>query len=168
MKKIIFLLFTTSIVLIDQIIKFAVVSNIKLESSLNLIPDLLSITYIQNTGAAFGMLKGHTILFVLICASAVITALFFFFKTPAEKIKTSYAISISLIIGGGIGNLVDRIQTQYVIDYIHISFFPAIFNFADIAVVIGSILFMICTIRRDDKNFNKNIYNRQIDEKTKN
>ncbi len=168
MKKIIFLLFTTSIVLIDQIIKFAVVSNIKLESSLNLIPDLLSITYIQNTGAAFGMLKGHTILFVLICASVVITALFFFFKTPAEKIKTSYAISISLIIGGGIGNLVDRIQTQYVIDYIHISFFPAIFNFADIAVVIGSILFMICTIRRDDKNFNKNIYNRQIDEKTKN
>ena len=136
--------------MIDQFIKFLVVNNMKLGSIITVIPNFFEIYYLQNKGAAFSSFMGMR--YILILISFII---FFGLMTHIKKnniTKKVEIISLGLIMGGLIGNLIDRILYGYVIDYLAFTFFGysfAVFNFADSLIVIGVILLVIEIIRSD-------------------
>ncbi len=141
---------------IDQIIKIIVVNNLKPVSSVEFIPNLVSFTYVENKGAAFGILANARWVFILFTILIIIALFVYIIK---KKINSKLFItSAILIIGGGIGNLVDRIFLGYVVDFIKISFFPPAFNFADCCVTIGAVLMVIYllffTDFKDEKKIN--------------
>lgn len=126
---------------VDQLLKLLVVRDIKPIGSKTLIPGLLSLDYSENTGAAFSILEGGRWIFVAITlvVCAVIIFAMFYYRDQGFFARAASA----LVVGGGLGNVIDRVSQTYVVDYIHVSFFPAIFNFADCCVVIGVIFFVI-------------------------
>lgn len=127
--------------LADQLIKRLVVAQLQPVGSVTAIPGLLDFTYLENRGAAFGMLQDQRWFFIVatgLITVLLIAGLFFYKKHSACSIAASI-----LIIGGGVGNLIDRIFLGYVVDYIHVSFFPPIFNFADCCVTVGTVLLMV-------------------------
>ncbi len=148
MIKIIFLslIIVIALVLIDQAIKYFVMSNIDLYDTFYTLNiggcDIFSITHVRNQGAAWSILEGKTALLVIIAAAAIFVVLFLI-ASGKFKLK-SEIVMLSLIMAGGIGNLIDRIKYKEVIDYIRTDFinFP-VFNFADICVVTGAIGFCI-------------------------
>lgn len=131
---------------IDQIIKFIVVKNISVGQVIELIKigdkNILDLTHIRNTGAAWSIMQGKT-WFLIVLPIAVLIGGIIFMTIKRNSLKKLEVISISMIIAGGIGNLIDRIRLREVVDYISFKFidFP-VFNFADICVVIGEILLL--------------------------
>ncbi len=125
----------------DQIIKYFVSVYLQPVGSVNVINNLLNLTYVENRGVAFGMFTDMRWLFVVITSLMLIAIIFYMFKKRPEG-KFFY-ICAGLIIGGGIGNLIDRILYGYVIDYLSLSFFPPVCNFADYCITIGTILLVI-------------------------
>lgn len=134
---------------VDQFIKMTVITNLKPIRTVTCIPGLLEFTYLENRGAAFGMLSGLSWLIIImtILLSLGIIVLLFRYK---HHTFLSYASCI-LIVAGGIGNLIDRFAFGYVVDYIHVLFFPYVFNFADCCVVVGAILFAVWYLFVKDK-----------------
>ena len=129
------------IVAADQIIKYFVSSNLQPTGSVSVIDNFLKFTYVENNGVAFGMFADMRWIFVALTSALLIAIIIVMFvKHPKGKM---FYISAVLIIGGGIGNLIDRIFYGYVIDYISLSFFPPVCNFADYAITIGTILLII-------------------------
>lgn len=140
-------------VAIDQIIKLLVLEHLKPIGSLPLIDDIVQLNYAENTGAAFGSFSAHTdILSIFTFVVIVIGFLYLFIKK--RKVDVEY-VCISLILAGGIGNLIDRIFRGYVVDYIEPLFINfAIFNFADILVTCSSVvlvIWLLYEIYRDGK-----------------
>jgi signal peptidase II len=128
-------------VILDQTIKFVVRTNMDLHSSIAVIDGIFHITYIQNTGAAFSILRGHTYALILITVAITIAILVYLYKLR----KTGYwslMISLSLIVAGGVGNIIDRLSLGYVVDFLDLRVWP-IFNLADIYVCIGCALLVI-------------------------
>lgn len=112
--------------------------------------DVFSITHVRNKGAAWSILEGKTYLLIAIAVIAIIIAFYFIFK---DKIKSRIGvISLIMIISGGIGNLIDRVRLKEVVDFIKVDFisFP-VFNFADICVVVGAIIFCLWIVLSDIK-----------------
>ncbi|MGN1051257.1 MAG: signal peptidase II [Acutalibacteraceae bacterium] len=135
-------------VIIDQIIKYFVVLNLKPVGTMEVIPNIFNLTYVENRGVAFGMFKNLPWLFILITAVFIFCLLFFTFKF---KIKSKLCLaSVILICGGGIGNMIDRIINHYVVDYLSLSFFPPVCNFADYCVTVGCVLLLIYIIFLSD------------------
>ena len=137
------------LVLIDQIIK-VVVSNMK--NNIVIIKNFFSLTYVENTGAAFSILESKRIFLIIIAIGALY--LIYKFLIKDKKLKKIEILTYSLLIGGIVGNLIDRIIYGYVIDYLEFILFNhymPIFNFADICIVIGTILFLFETIKEDKK-----------------
>lgn len=135
------LLLSVLFIAVDQILKLVVVETLKPDGVKTVIGGLLSFQYVENRGAAFSILQNQRWLFVgiTIIISALIIYALFHYKNHEFF---SYAAS-ALIVGGGIGNLIDRIFHGFVVDYIHISFFPAIFNFGDCCVTVGTVFLVI-------------------------
>ena len=136
-------------VLIDQIIK-VVVSNMK--NNIVIIKNFFCLTYVENTGAAFSILESKRIFLIIIAIGALY--LIYKFLIKDKKLTTPETLIYSLLIGGIVGNLIDRIIYGYVIDYLEFILFNhymPIFNFADICIVIGTILFLFETIKEDKK-----------------
>lgn len=135
---------------IDQLTKWLVVSNMKLQDSIHLImfgdTEVLNISYYLNSGAAFSKFEGKTTMLIIV-TSVVIAALIVMLVIKKVK-RTPYVIAVSLIIGGGIGNLIDRIfNNGLVVDFIDFRIINfAIFNFADICAVCGAGLLIIMVI----------------------
>jgi signal peptidase II len=129
------------VALADYIIKIFVMNNLKPISSLVVIPGLFSLTYVENRGAAFGMLSDARWVFILFTIVVIVLMVYFLFTKRIES--KLFNISAILIIGGGIGNLIDRIFYGYVVDYLSISFFPPVCNFADYCITIGAGLMVI-------------------------
>lgn len=129
------------VALADYIIKIIVINNLKPISSLVVIPGLFSLTYVENRGAAFGMLSDARWVFILFTIVVIVLMVYFLFTKRIES--KLFNISAILIIGGGIGNLIDRIFYGYVVDYLSISFFPPVCNFADYCITIGAGLMVI-------------------------
>lgn len=129
------------LIVIDQVIKYFVVLNLKPVHSINAIPHILDLVYVENRGVAFGMFKDLRWLFVVI-TGVVIVAFIFLLINNARSSKL-FSISAALIIGGGIGNLIDRIVLGYVVDYLRLSFFPPVCNFADYCITAGTVLLVI-------------------------
>lgn len=126
------------LVALDQLVKYLVSTYIPVGGSVPFLPYIMDLTYVRNTGCAFSLLEEHTWLLTLISAvmSVVLgTALAKgFFKHPLGK------ITLSLLLAGAVGNLVDRALYGYVIDMFRTLFMDfAVFNVADICVVVGGI-----------------------------
>ncbi len=139
-KKNIFIFSTAFIILLlDQLTKFLVRKNFQLNQSKPIIESILHITYVTNTGSAFGLFKNFSSFFTLFSA-VVIIAIFFYLK-KIKKDETKIQFAVSLLLGGTIGNLVDRLLYGHVIDFIDFRIWP-VFNIADSAVTV-SVIFLI-------------------------
>lgn len=140
------IILTVLLVIIDQAIKYFVMSNINLYETFYTFSigghNIFSITHVRNNGAAWSILEGKTIILTVVAVIAIILVLFLI-ASGRFKLKLE-VIMLSFIMAGGIGNLIDRIRYKEVIDYIRTDFidFP-IFNFADICVVVGAIGFCV-------------------------
>lgn len=134
---------------IDQLLKYLVVTYVKPVGTVNVLGDVFKLTYVENRGVAFGMFQGMQWLFIALTSVLLIAiTIYMFKKRPDSKF---FYITVALIIGGGIGNLIDRIALNYVVDYISLSFFPPVCNFADYCITIGVILLAIYLVFFSDK-----------------
>lgn len=134
---------------IDQFIKMTVITNLKPIGSITCIPGLLEFTYIENTGAAFGFFSGFSWVIMILTMLLSLALLVFLFRYKRHTFLSNTACI--LVVAGGIGNLIDRFAFGYVVDYIHVLFFPYVFNFADCCVVVGAILFAVWYLFIKDK-----------------
>ena len=130
----IFLLVASAVFLVDQLLKFVVVS-IQSALPLKIIAGVFEITYAKNTGVAFGLFQGNNFLFILVGLGVVVLLLKYWnrFEGVAES------AAASLILGGTLGNLSDRVFRGWVIDYVNVLGIP-IFNFADAMLTVGAAL----------------------------
>ena len=147
-------LISTLIVGLDQIFKYIVVNNLKPNGNITVINGLLDFTYLENRGAAFGIFSNQRYFFIITTCVVMIFLIYVaFFKVSSLL----FNVSIAFIIGGGIGNLIDRIFLGYVIDYIQVSFFPPVCNFADYCITFGTMLLFIWIIFGYEKNRSESI-----------
>lgn len=137
------LVLALAVFLIDQGAKFLVESTMALGSSVEVIPGFFSLTYIQNDGGAFGILGGSQSVLLVGSAVAVVVVLWMLIAGPRSRLTT---VGCGLILGGAAGNLLDRLTSGYVTDYIHFSFWY-IFNAADAAIVVGVVLLLLSSLR---------------------
>ena len=150
MKKL-FGIAITSIVL-DQIIKNVFFLFMNYGDSIAIIDGFFNITLIGNTGAAFSILSSNTILLILI-SIIVLNALYFGF-IKGKNLNATSQISFGLLIGGIMGNLIDRVIHMQVIDYLDFNFFGfdfPVFNLADILIVVSMVLIVV-QIFKGEKN----------------
>lgn len=151
------LLFAVLMVGLDRLTKWLVVANMQLKDTIHIIKigdtQVLNIYYCLNDGAAFSRLSGKTV-FLIIITSAVILWLLYLLIFGKVK-RPVYMASVSLIIGGGIGNLIDRIFNDgKVVDFIDVRIINfAIFNVADICAVCGAALLLLVVIADEIREF---------------
>ena len=137
------------LIVVDQIMKWLATLYIKPVGTMEIVPGFLDFTYHGNDGAAFGILSSQTWIFVIITALVCIALVIGLFVY--KKHTTLSRMACALIVAGGVGNLIDRVfNNGYVIDFIHVKFFPPIFNFADCCVSIGVVLLFIYVIFHTD------------------
>ncbi|MBE6529230.1 MAG: signal peptidase II [Ruminococcaceae bacterium] len=141
------------IVGLDQLTKWLVLQNLPLGSSYEWIRKVVHFTYVQNEGAAFGILQNHRWVFMVLSSVAIVGVGIYLFRFC----KQNWAVKISLafLIGGGIGNMIDRVAFGYVVDFIELpwlwlpvlnQYFP-IFNIADSFVTVGVLILAVALIR---------------------
>lgn len=144
-KDSIYFIIILLIITFDYIIKLKVKSNMNIGESIKVIGDFFKITYIQNKGAAFGMLQDKQIVFLVVGFITIAFLINLFLKTNDNITKTS----ISMVIGGAIGNIIDRLLYGYVVDMFDFSgVWSYIFNFADVCVVLGVGILALAIIRQ--------------------
>ncbi len=143
------------LVVIDQISKFLIVQNMELGESVTIIPGVLDFTYTHNDGMAFGLGSGFR--WVFIAVTLLVCGILIFMMTKEDFKSKVYYASVALIVGGGIGNLIDRIFNGYVVDFLALSFFPPVCNFADYCVTAGTILLVVFIIFYYGKNKNQTV-----------
>lgn len=138
---IIFLLF------LDQLTKYLAIINLKGQPAVSLIDGILELQYLENKGAAFGMLQNKKTLFIFMTVVMLTVIFYVFFKLPQKKKFVIWQVFMCLICAGGIGNMIDRIRYDYVVDFIYFKVidFP-VFNVADIMITIGTVLFFIVVL----------------------
>lgn len=135
----------------DQLFKMWIVGHIDLGGQMDLIPKVIHLTYTQNTGAAFSMLQDKRTLLLIITGVCIIGIIVFLAFT---KLNVFGKITAGLILGGAVGNAIDRVLLGYVVDMFEVEFMEyAVFNIADCCIVVGGILFCIYYIffRKDTK-----------------
>ncbi len=132
---------------LDQIVKIHIRSSMVQGESFDVISGILEIMYIENTGSAFGMLKGQMVFFLVIAIVVLIGGCIVLYRVPAEKKYIFFNVSLALILSGALGNTIDRILKNSVTDFIYVSLinFP-IFNIADIYIVCATALLLILSI----------------------
>lgn len=138
-------------VFIDQIIKVLISSNMRLYESIKIIPNFFSITYVRNDGAAFSMFEGKQFLLILIAFITIGVLVSFIQKE--EKITKLECIAFSFLLGGIIGNFIDRLIIGQVIDYLDFKIFSynyPVFNLADSLIVCGVLLLIYLVIRSEN------------------
>ena len=136
-------LFALGIVVADQITKYLVVANIPLHADVPMLPGIVQLTYVQNTGAAFSLFQGMQWLFLVIFIGLTVLIVYEYFKKPMPFTKLE-RWCIAAIYGGGLGNMIDRLRLGYVVDMIETQFmeFP-VFNVADCFITCGCIFLLI-------------------------
>ena len=127
-----------SVIIIDRLTKLFFIHLLSYGESLPLIRNVLHMTLVHNTGIAFGLFKEQGVVFIVIPIIAIILLVFniYYYRQNNEALSRPYIIAFSLILGGAIGNLFDRIVYGYVIDFIDFRIWP-VFNIADVAIVCG-------------------------------
>ncbi|MBR2715842.1 MAG: signal peptidase II [Ruminococcus sp.] len=145
-----YLVLALLLVVVDQVIKYFVLEYLQPVQSVTAIPHLLDLVYVENTGVAFGMFKDMKWLFITI--TSIVIVLFIILLIKNAKSSKLFAVASALIIGGGIGNLIDRVFLGFVVDYLQLSFFPPVCNFADYCISIGTVLLVIYLLFYSDVN----------------
>ena len=147
----IWLMIIAGTVFLDQLTKWLTVMNLDLHETFPLIENVFHFTYVRNTGAAFSILSDERWFLIGITAIVMLALMAFVLFGQFRRYKL-FNISATLILSGGIGNLIDRLVQGYVVDFIKTTFmdFP-IFNVADCFVVVGSVLLLIffCFVYED-------------------
>ena len=129
---------------LDQYTKFLAVKHLKDQAEIALIPNVLYFQYLENRGAAFGIFQGQKWLLLGLTGLVILGVLYVLWKLPAEKKFLLLKILCFFIVSGGLGNMIDRMRLNYVVDFIYFSpiDFP-IFNVADIYVTVSMILLFV-------------------------
>ncbi len=145
------LLLSSIVFVMDRFIKVVITQVIPLGETVSVIPNFFSITNIHNDGAAFSVLSGNRIFLILM--TVLFLGIIYVYFMKGKQFKLMEQISLSLLIGGILGNLFDRIFLGYVVDYLSFQLleyhFP-IFNLADICIVISVFFIMIETFKERD------------------
>jgi len=141
------LVLALAVFVLDQGLKAVVQGAMSPGESIPVIPGFLSITYIRNAGGAFGILGGSQVLLLLGSAVAVGVVLWMLIAGQRSRLAT---LACGLILGGAAGNLLDRLTTGEVTDYVHFSFWY-VFNAADAAITIGVATLLLSTFRMQEK-----------------
>lgn len=142
------IILTILVILVDFFSKYMVSKLMTVNETINLIDNFFRITYVKNTGAAFSFFSNNTILVIIISVVVIGFLLFYIYKNKGNNKLEN--VSYAFILGGAIGNLIDRLVYGYVIDFLDfeiLSYDAPIFNLADTFIVIGVILFLINTLR---------------------
>jgi len=133
------------ILAIDQYSKFIVSARLSVGQSIPIIKNILHITFVTNTGAAFGLFKDSTLFFIIISVVVVgfvSILLLISLKKRDFLSKPAFNSSLILILSGALGNLIDRLRFTYVVDFIDVRIWP-VFNIADISITIGTFLLIL-------------------------
>jgi signal peptidase II len=132
------------LLMVDQATKYWAVLQLKGQAAIILWENVLELQYLENKGAAFGMLQNKKTLFIFMTVVMLIIVFYVLIKLPEQKKFWIWHVFLCCICAGGIGNMIDRVRLDYVIDFIYFKYinFP-IFNFADICVTIGTVLLFI-------------------------
>lgn len=147
-------LIAAAVLALDQLTKYIVESGMRLHESIPVVGGLFSITYVRNPGAAFGFLaESHpmfrTVFFIGITVAAIVLIFYYIRKYASDDVLPT--VSLALIMGGAVGNLIDRVRFGEVIDfldfYIGPHHWPA-FNVADSAISIGAVLLLVQMLRK--------------------
>ncbi|PIU83203.1 MAG: signal peptidase II [Elusimicrobia bacterium CG06_land_8_20_14_3_00_38_11] len=140
-KKSIIIIF--AVFISDQITKYFIVKNFYLGESAVVIENVFHITYITNTGTAFGMFQKYGNILLVFSVVAIILILILVFKQKTHSL--THSLALSLILGGAFGNLFDRLFRGKIIDFLDFRIWP-IFNIADSAITVGIIILFIHSI----------------------
>ena len=132
------------LVMIDRITKRIAVIKLKDQPAFNIINGVLEFNYLENRGAAFGMLQNQKVFFVFVALVFLGVILFVLFRTPDHKKYFKLHVLLTMIAGGAIGNMIDRLRFDYVVDFIYIVLinFP-VFNVADMYVTFATAILII-------------------------
>ena len=134
---------------LDQLTKLIVTANLTLQESIPLIKGVFSLTLIHNRGAAFGIFKNqlHIFIFISLIAVALIYSML-----KNNKSGKLYSLSLSLILAGALGNLLDRVFLGYVIDFLDFHIWP-VFNIADSAITCGTLILGWVVLRPNSRKY---------------
>lgn len=139
----IFIFSTLLIIILDQVAKFGAIKYLMGQNPYVIIKDHFELRYVENYGAAFGILQQKRVFFIIITSLVILFIIFYFYKY-FDKFNTIAKISISIFLGGAIGNFIDRVRLGYVVDFIRVNLFKSydfpVFNLADMFIVVGTIL----------------------------
>ena len=143
----------------DQLTKLLAVKFLMPIDTLPIIKGVIHLTYVENRGAAFGMLANHRWVFIVISTVTIIAMLYVLYSGRLQN--KLYTVSVAMIISGGIGNMIDRTALGYVVDFIDFRLINfAVFNGADSFVCVGAGILVLALIldivkesrKRDEKN----------------
>ncbi len=131
-------------VLFDQLSKSYITKLLVDGESIPVIKNVFHITLVHNTGAAFGIFAGHTILFIIV--TAVVIVCFFLFYRRILETPILFQTGLAMAAGGAVGNLIDRLKTGAVVDFLDFRVWP-VFNLADLGIVLGMAILIYMTIK---------------------
>lgn len=149
-KKIIISCLIACLIGLDQFVKAEIVGTIALGEIKPWLPNLVSLTYLQNTGAAFSILENQQWLFAIVTLLVIGGAIWYLYQHMDDSFWL--VAGLTLIISGGLGNFIDRIRQGFVVDMFHLDFMNfAVFNVADTYLTIGVVLLLIALLK-EEKN----------------
>ncbi len=129
----------------DRLSKYMVLARMR-HGSADVFP-FFKLTYVENTGVAFGMFQDSNVFFIVF--SAVLVSALLVFRRKACGLGPAARAGMALVLGGALGNLYDRVAYGFVVDFLDLSFFPAVFNVADSAITAGAFLLAIGMNQKD-------------------
>lgn len=142
------LLYSLLVIILDQASKLIIKSRFNLHETYDTLGSILRFVYVQNPGIAFGLHFSHAWFYAAFAALASLALLIYLYRM--RRARFAFRLALALILGGAIGNLIDRLAYGQVVDFIEIGFaewrWPYIFNIADIGVTIGMIILIVLTL----------------------
>lgn len=149
-----FLIIVFIMVVVDRISKIWAIENLKNSDSLKMLGDFFQLSYVENTGAAFGMLKNAR-WFFLVFTIIVLIGILYYYLTHRKEFDGVKILLLAFFIGGTIGNLIDRWMWGYVVDFVSINIgtysFP-VFNIADIGITLSVLLFIFLILKEEQED----------------
>lgn len=145
-KKIYFISLFAALLLIflDQITKYAAIVHLKGKQAVVLLKNVFELQYLENQGAAFGIFQGKIVVFTIVTIVFLLVLCWFFYRLPQENRFFALRVVTILLFAGAIGNMIDRIRYNYVVDFFYFKLidFP-IFNVADIYVTVSCVVLIL-------------------------
>ena len=143
------------LIIFDRLTKYAAVVKLKGNPPFILIKNVLELHYLENQGAAFGLLKNKQVFFTIITLIFIAASIYIIVKIPKNRYYLPCMLTVSVLFSGALGNFIDRLANKYVVDFIYFSIidFP-VFNVADIYVTLSVIAFIVMLLfKYKDKDF---------------